>query len=84
MRKISLVGVAAALILAGVGSWVGSTTLGGAVIGWSGVSIAEEANGPRRLGVLMRIAEDDPSAQTDFKRSSVDWKSWDGRPAAMS
>src|SRR6516164_9685483 len=67
MRKISLVGVAAALILAGVGSWVGSTTLGGAVIGWSGVSIAEEANGPRRLGVLMRIAEDDPSAQTDVQ-----------------
>jgi len=62
MRKISLVGVAAALILAGVGLWVGSTTLGGAVIGWSGMSIAEEANGPRRVGVLMRIAEDDPSA----------------------
>src|SRR5262249_56930873 len=66
MRKISLAGVAGALILGGVGSWVASTvastTLGGAVIGWSGMSIAEEANGPRRVGVLMRIAEDDPSA----------------------
>src|SRR5262249_24527184 len=43
------------------------TVLGGAVIAWPGMSIAEGADGPRRVGVLMRIAEDDPSAQTDVQ-----------------
>jgi len=43
------------------------TVLGGAVIAWPGMSIAEGADGPRRVGVLMRIAEDDPSAQIDVQ-----------------
>ncbi len=43
------------------------TVLGGAVIGWPGISIAEGADAPRRIGVLMRIAKDDPSAKADVQ-----------------
>src|SRR5215472_11816561 len=43
------------------------TVLGGGLIGCLGTSLAEGADGARRVGVLMRIAEDDPGAQADVQ-----------------
>jgi len=43
------------------------TLLGGVLIGWPGMSIAQQADRPRRVGVLMRIAEDDPRAKDDVQ-----------------
>lgn len=40
-----------------------TTLLGSAVIGWAGTSTAELAEGPRRVGVLMGIGENDPEAK---------------------
>ena len=43
------------------------TVLGGGLIGCLGTSLAEGADGARRVGVLMRIAEDDPGAQANVQ-----------------
>jgi len=40
-----------------------TTLLGGAGIGWAGMSIAQSADGPRRVGVLMGIGDNDPEAK---------------------
>ena len=43
------------------------TLLGGAVIGWPSMSIAAPADGRPRVGVLMRIAENDPGSQAEVQ-----------------
>ena len=43
------------------------TLLGSAMGAWPAMSIAQPSGGPPRVGVLMRVAEDDPSARDDVR-----------------
>jgi hypothetical protein len=56
--------------------------LASATAAWPFPARAQQAEGARRIGVLMGYAESDRTARS--QRSGLGWRSWGGRKAAIS
>jgi hypothetical protein len=60
------------------------TLLGGGAVALALAARAQQGESVRRVGIVMPYAKGDSETKAAFARSSRNWRSWDGRRAAIS